>query len=124
MFAMCSATDTYDIALACEGHDICADIYDGDGTVPNVDDKLDFSKTFAFRDWKLVKNPLEYEFSSIDNRKRRISAENDYFTLFDFSAKWDPIPSMLTQNHTTTVKGFMGQTTAYPKDLILSLIHI
>ena len=120
MFAMCSATDTYDIALACEGHDICADIYDGDGMETSMEGKLDFSKTFAFKDWELVKNPLEYEYSSIDHRRRKVNAKNDYFTLFDFSAKWDPIPSMLTQNHTTTIKGFMGQTTAYPKSLIKS----
>lgn len=123
MFAMCSATDTYDIALACEGHDICADIYDGDAA-EDVEGKIDYSKTFAFKDFNLVKNPLEYEFSTIDNRKRKVTAKNDYFTLFDFSAKWDPIPAMLTQNHTTTIKGFMGQTTAYPKSQIKSDVLI
>ncbi len=120
MFAMCSATDTYDIALACQGHDICADIYDGDAMDSDLDSKMDFSQTFAFKDWELVKDPLVYEYSTIDNRKRKVTAKNDYFTLFDFSAKWDPIPAMLTQNHTRTVKGFMGQTTAYPKNLIKS----
>ena len=120
MFAMCSATDTYDIALACQGHDICADIYDGDAMDSDLDTKMDFSQTFAFKDWELVKDPLVYEYSTIDNRKRKVTAKNDYFTLFDFSAKWDPIPAMLTQNHTRTVKGFMGQTTAYPKNLIKS----
>ncbi len=124
MFAMCSATDTYDIALACQGHDICADIYDGDAADQDVDSKLDYTQTFAFKDWKLVKNPLEYEYSSIDHRKRKVNPTNDYFTLFDFSAKWDPIPSMLTQNHTTTIKGFMGQTTAYHKSLIKSDVLI
>jgi hypothetical protein len=114
MFAMCSATDSYDIALAAEGVDICAQIYDGDAADPNAQEKLDFSKTFAFRDFQLIKNPLEYEFSTIDNHQNRnIPPEQDYFTLFDFSAKWDPVPTMLTQCHTRTVKGFMGQTTAF-----------
>ncbi len=114
MFAMCSATDSYDIALAAEGVDICAQIYDGDPVDPNAQEKLDFSKTFAFREFQLIKNPLEYEFSTIDNHQNRnIAPEQDYFTLFDFSAKWDPVPTMLTQCHTRTVKGFMGQTTAF-----------
>jgi len=124
MFAMCSATDTYDIALACQGHDICAEMYDGDPMDQDLDSKLDYSQTFAFKDWELVKNPLEYEYSSIDHRKRKVTPTNDYFTLFDFSAKWDPIPAMLTQNHTTTIKAFMGQTTAYPKRLIKSDVVI
>ena len=114
MFAMCSATDTYDIALAAEGLDICAQYYDGDPADATAESKLDFSRTFAFEDFSLTKNPLEYEFSSIDHSKgRKVQAEQDYFTLFDFSAKWDPVPTMLTQNHTRTVKGFMGQTTAF-----------
>jgi len=120
MFAMCSATDTYDICLAAEGDDICADIYDGDPQDPQAQSKLNFDPCFAFKNFELVTNPLEYEFSSIDHRKRKVSPETDYFTLFDFSAKWDPIPAMLTQNHTRTVKGFMGQTTAYHKSLIKS----
>lgn len=121
MFAMCSATDTYDIALAAEGIDICAQMYDGDPADPNAQSKLDFSKTFAFKDFKLSNNPLEYEYSSIDNnRGRNVMPEQDYFTLFDFSAKWDPVPTMLTQNHTKTVKGFMGQTTAFRKQFIKS----
>lgn len=120
MFAMCSATDTYDIALALEGHDICAEMYDGDGAEKLKPDDADFSKTFAFKDFEIVENPYEYEYSSIDHNsgKRKVNPESDYFTLFDFSAKWDPIPTMLTQNHTRTVKGFMGQTTAYHKDHI------
>jgi hypothetical protein len=119
MFAMCSATDTYDIALAAEGVDICANIYDGDPADPNAQQKLDFSKTFAFRDFSLIKNPLEYEFSNIDRPSNApIVPEQDYITLFDFSAKWDPVPTMLTQNHTRTVKGFMGQTTAFKRPLI------
>ncbi len=119
MFAMCSATDTYDIALAAEGVDICANIYDGDPADPQAQQKLDFSKTFAFRNFTLVKNPLEYEFSDIDRPANSpVIPEQDYFTLFDFSAKWDPVPTMLTQCHTRTVKGFMGQTTAFKRSLI------
>lgn len=120
MFAMCSATDTYDIALASEGHDICAKVYDGDGAEPNVQDKLDYSKTLAFKNFDLRLNPMEYEHSTIDNKSRKLNPENDYFTLFDFSAKWDPIPTMLCQNHTRTVKGFMGQATAFKKEHIKS----
>lgn len=119
MFAMCSATDTYDIALAAEGLDICAEMYDGDPADPNAQDKLNFSKTFAFTDFQLVRDPYRYEHSSIDNNETRaVNPEQDYFTLFDFSAKWDPIPTMLTQCHTRTVKGFMGQSTAYVKKYI------
>jgi len=118
MFAMCSATDTYDLALAAEGTDICHQVFDGDPMSPSAQSKLDYSKTFAFQDFQIVKNHLEYETSSIDHRKRKINPKADYFTLFEFSAKWDPIPTMLTQNHTTTVKGFMGQTTAFDKAYI------
>ena len=119
MFAMCSATDTYDIALSAEGIDICAQMYDGDPADPGAQEKLDFSKTFAFRDFELVRNPLEYEYSSIDHyRGRNVPAQQDYFNLFDFSAKWDPVPTMLTQCHTRTVKGFMGQTTAFRRQYI------
>ena len=125
MFAMCSATDTYDIALAADGTDICAKIYDGDGVDPDAQQKLDFSKTFAFKDFNLMKNPLIYEFSTIDRPiSRNVPPKVDYFTLFDFSAKWDPIPTMLTQNHTRTVKGFMGQTTAFGKEHIKSSVLI
>ncbi len=125
MFAMCSATDTYDIALAAEGLDICAEIYDGDPADPRAQEKLNFANTFAFKDFELMKNPLEYEFSTIDPTLGRPNApEQDYFTLFDFSAKWDPIPTMLTQNHTRTVKGFMGQTTAFRNQHIKSSVLI
>jgi hypothetical protein len=125
MFAMCSATDTYDIALAAEGLDICAHMYDGDPADPNAQSKLDFSQTFAFKNFQLSRNPLEYEYSSIDNsRGRNVQAEQDYFNLFDFSAKWDPVPTMLTQCHTRTVKGFMGQTTAFKKENIKSDVLI
>jgi len=127
MFAMCSATDSYDIALAAGGLDICEKMYDGDPADPHAQDKLDFSRTFAFKDWQLVKNPLEYEYSTIDmtpQRRASVTPEVDYFTLFDFSAKWDVIPTMLTQNHTRTVKGFMGQTTAYHRENIKSDVLI
>jgi len=125
MFAMCSATDTYDIALAAEGHDICADMYDGDPMESGVQSKMDYSGTFAFEDFRLSLNPLEYEYSDIDHsRGRNVNPEQDYFTLFDFSAKWDPVPTMLTQNHTRTVKGFMGQTTAFRREIIKSNVLI
>jgi hypothetical protein len=124
MFAMCSATDSYDIALSAEGVDICAEIYDGDPADPDAQNKIDFSRTFAFKDFKLISNPLEYEFSTIDNRMRRVLPEQDYFTLFDFSAKWDPVPTMLTQNHTRTVKGFMGQTTAFDDNYVKSEVLV
>lgn len=120
MFAMCSATDTYDIALAADGVDIVESMYDGDRADPNAQEKLNFNNTFAFQDFKLVRNPYEYEYSSIDvdPSSRGLSQDNDYFNLFEFSAKWDPIPTMLTQNHERIVKGFMGQTTAFKKPLI------
>ena len=119
LFAMCSATDSYDIALASEGIDICASMFDGDKMDNNIDAKLDFSKTLAFQDFSLVKNPNQYEFSSIDaTQKRRVNPKVDFFTLFDFSAKWDPIPTMLCQNHTQVIAGFMGQTTAFRNDYI------
>ena len=124
MFAMCSATDTYDTALAAEGIDIVGNVYDGDGMDPNAQSKLDFSKTLAFKDFRLVMNPMEYEHTSIDHKKRKVTPKTDYFTLFDFSAKFDHIPAMLTQNHTTTVKGFMGQATAYSKVYIKSDVLI
>ncbi|WNJ17519.1 asparagine synthetase B [Pontibacter sp. G13] len=119
LFAMCSATDSYDIALAAEGLDICEYMFDGDPADPTAQDRLDFSKTLAFKDIKLSRNPLEYEFSNIDtNPNRGVREHMDYFTLFEFSAKWDPVPTMLCQNHTRTVKGFMGQTTGFRRHLI------
>jgi len=125
LFAMCSATDTYDIALSAEGVDICSAEFDGDAADPNAQSKLNFNKTFAFKDFTIIKNPYEYEHSNIDvSKTRKVLKENDYFTLFDFSAKWDPVPTMLCQNHTSMVKGFMGQTTAYKKSLIKSSVLI
>ena len=118
MFAMCSATDTYDIALAAEGVDICENMFDGDGMDPGLQQKLDYSKTFAFYNFSLSTNPYEYEHSNIDHMPRSVDPEVDYFSLFDFSAKWDPVPTMLTQNHTRTIKGFMGQTTAFRNETL------
>jgi hypothetical protein len=119
LFAMCSATDSYDIALAAEGVDICESIYDGDAADPQQNQKLDYSKEFAFRNYKLITNPMIYEFSDIDNTNdRRLPRTEDYFTLFDFSAKWDVVPTMLCQNHEKVIKGFMGQTTAFKKQLL------
>lgn len=125
MFAMCSATETYDIALSAAETDIADWMFDGDPQDPQAQEKLNFSRTFAFSDFRLVSNPLIYQFSDIDTGKsRRVNPENDYFTLFDFSAKWDPIPTMLTQNHTRTVKGFMGQTTAFKKSTVKSSVLV
>ncbi len=125
LFAMCSATDSYDIALAAEGVDICGPMFDHDAADPDAQSKLDYSKTLAFKNFTLVKNPAEYEFSNIDTgNRRRIKEEKDFFTLFDFSAKWDPVPTMLCQNHTNIVEGFMGQTTSYRKEFIKSNVLI
>lgn len=122
LFAMCSATDSYEIALAADGVDICAAIYDHDAADPQMNDKIDFSKGYAFENYQLKTNPLEYEFSSIDTYQTRsqysMSKETDVFTLFDFSAKWDPVPSMLCQNHKTTIQGFWGQTVAFNKHYV------
>ncbi len=127
MFAMCSATDSFDIALAAsDGVDICEPMFDGDPSDANYQSKLDFSKTFAFKDFTLERNPLRYEFSSIDMTSKRgnIPKESDYFSLMDFSAKWDPVPTMLCQNHTALVKGFMGQTTSFERKEIKSNVLI
>lgn len=119
MFAMCSATDSFDIALSAEGVDICESMFDGDGSDPSYQNKIDYNRTFAFKDFILERSPYVYEFSSIDmTQKRRIPKTTDYFTLMEFSAKWDPVPTMLTQNHTALVKGFMGQTTSYTRSQI------
>ncbi len=119
LFTMCSGTDSFDIALAAEGLDICESMYDGDGTTPDYNSKLDYSKTLAFHNFKLSTNPMEYRFSDIDMKKpNRVSRDQDFFTLFDFSAKWDVIPTMLCQNHEQVIFGFMGQTTAFNKNLL------
>ncbi len=125
MFAMCSATDSFDIALSAEGIDICEPMFDGDGSDANYQNKIDYNKTFAFTNFILERNPNIYEFSSIDmTSKRHIPKTTDYFTLMDFSAKWDPVPTMLNQNHTALVKGFMGQTTSFTRDQIKSKVLV
>ena len=125
MFAMCSATDSFDIALAAENVDICEPMFDGDGSDPSYQSKIDFNKTFAFKDFILERSPMVYEFSSIDmTNKRKIAKNLDYFSLMDFSAKWDPIPTMLNQNHTALVKGFMGQTTSFTREEIKSNVLV
>lgn len=119
MFAMCSATDSYDIALSAHKTDICEYMFDGDPSDPQAQRKLDFDQTLAFQDFIISRNPNEYEFSSIDaTGSRRIPEPDDYFTLFEFSAKWDIVPTMLCQNHTRIIKGFMGQTTSFLKTFI------
>lgn len=125
MFAMCSATDTYDIALAAMDVDICSSVFDGDPADPDAQAKLNYDKTFAFKDFKLEMNPGVYEYSDIDvTDTRKVAEKDDYFVLFEFSAKWDPVPSMLCQNHENMIKGFMGQTTAFNKKLIKSNVLI
>jgi len=125
MFAMCSATESFDIALSADGIDICEPMFDGDASDGNYQTKIDFDNTFAFKDYTLERSPLVYEFSSIDmTMKRNIPKETDYFSLMDFSAKWDPIPTMLCQNHTALVKGFMGQTTSFTRDQIKSNVLV
>ena len=125
MFAMCSATDSFDIALSAEGVDICEPMFDGDPSEGNYQSRIDYSKSFAFKDFILDRKPEHYEFSSIDmTEKRQLPMEKDYFTLMEFSAKWDVIPSMLCQNHTQLVKGFMGQTTAFTRDKIKSNVLV
>lgn len=126
MFAMCTATDSYDIALAADGVDICDAVFDGDPPDPNADAKLDFSKTFAFKNFKVFPSPYIIEFSPIDAtpETRPVTEENDVFTLFEFSAKWDVVPTILCQDHTKVIKGFYGQTTAFRTQFIKSDVLI
>ena len=124
LFAMCSGPDSYDIALAAEGVDICDVMFDGDPMDPNAQEKLDFDKTFAFTNFHIVTNPYQYEISDIDIKPTNNRKANDYFTLFEFSAKWDPVPTMLCQNHTNVISGFMGQTTAFNKEKIKPTVLI
>jgi hypothetical protein len=128
LFAMCSATDTIDLTLAAGSTDICAAIFDYDPPSPNAQNELDYSQTFAFENFTLEMNPLVYEFSDIDippsNSPRVRNAEADFFTLFEFSAKYDPVPTMLTQDHVSVVKGFMGQTTGFKRSLIKKAVTI
>jgi hypothetical protein len=126
LFTMCSGTDSFDIALAAESTDICESMYDGDPADPAAQSKLDFSKTFAFKDFTLVKNPMEYEYSNIDatNKHNSLPESQDKFSLFEFSAKWDVVPTMLCQNHTNIINGFFGQTTDFYSNLIKSNVLI
>ena len=125
MFAMCSATDSFDIALTADGVDICEAMFDGDASEGNYQTKINYNNAFAFKDFTIERRPEVYEFSDIDmTPKRRIPPDKDYFTLLDFSAKWDPIPSMLCQSHTQLIKGFMGQTTAYDTAFIKSNVLV
>lgn len=119
MFSMCSAPDSFDVALAADGVDICDVMFDGDPIEANAQEKLNYDNCIAFTDFTISTNPHEYEISSIDaTNDREVDAEKDYFKLFDFSAKWDPVPTMLSQNHENLIKGFMGQTTAFNKEYI------
>lgn len=120
LFTMCSGTDSYDIALAAQGADICGPMFDGDPADASAQSKLDFEKGLAFQDYRLEMDPMVYEFSDVDGTKDHggIKPINDFFTLFDFSAKWDIVPTMLTQSHERVIAGFMGQTTSFRKDFI------
>jgi hypothetical protein len=121
MFAMCSAPDSYDVALAAEGVDICSQMFDGDPIDPLAQQKLDYSRCFAFTNFAISTNPNEYEISSIDvdpSDRKGLNENNDFFSLFDFSAKWDVVPTMLCQSHERIIKGFMGQTTAFGKQYL------
>ncbi len=126
LFAMCAATDTYDIAMAAQGVDIVDALIDGDGIDPQYRGKLDFSRCLAFEDFVLKTNPFEYEFSDVDasDYSRLRGAEADYFQLFDFSAKYDPVPTMLTQCHVNVIDGFLGQTTSFFKDKVKKSVII
>ncbi|MCC6840827.1 MAG: asparagine synthetase B [Flavobacteriales bacterium] len=120
LFTMCSGTDSYDIALSAEGVDICDSPFDGDPPEPQAQQKIDYAKTFAFTSYRLITDPMVYEFSDIDatDIHGTIGETRDFFTLFDFSAKWDVVPTMLCQNHEQVIHGFMGQTTAFRKNLV------
>jgi hypothetical protein len=125
LFAMCSATDSYDIALSAHSIDIAAQMYDGDAVDPNAKDNLDYNNTLAFTNFVLEMNPYIYEYSDIDIQPVEIgNFNNDYFTLFEFSAKYDPVPTMLTQDHVSVVRGFMGQTTMFRRNRIKNSVII
>ncbi|MFM2227437.1 MAG: hypothetical protein RL664_780 [Bacteroidota bacterium] len=126
LFTMCSGTDSYDIALAAQGTDMVESIFDGDPSDPNAQKKLNFTQGFAFQNYNIIKDPMVYEFSNIDGTEDhlKVKEENDFFTLFDFSAKWDIIPTILTQNHTQVIHGFMGQTTSFREGYLKSEVTI
>ena len=122
LFAMCSATDSYDIALAAANTDICDTVFDGDPVDPDFAKKLDYRSCFAFQNFTIIPDPFVYEFSDIDTTPGaegtpRIGPD-DYFSLFEFSAKYDPVPTMLTQNHVSVIHNFMGQTTGFRRRLL------
>ena len=126
LFTMCSGTDSYDIALAAQGTDMVESVFDGDPSDPNAQKKLNFAQGFAFQNYNIIKDPMVYEFSNLDGTEDhlKVREENDFFTLFDFSAKWDIIPTILTQNHTQVIHGFMGQTTSFREGYIRSDVTI
>jgi hypothetical protein len=127
LFSMCSAPDSFDLSLAADGVDICDVMFDGDPPDPNAQSKLDYSKCFSFTNFTLVTNPYEYEISSIDITEKhqlKYTVNNDFFTLFDFSAKWDPVPTMLCQDHERVIHGFMGQTTGFWENQIKTNVLI
>jgi hypothetical protein len=126
LFTMCSGTDSYDIALAAQGTDMVESVFDGDPSDPNAQKKLNFAQGFAFQNYNIIKDPMVYEFSNIDGTEDhlKVKEENDFFTLFDFSAKWDIIPTILTQNHTQVIHGFMGQTTSFREGYLKSEVTI
>ena len=121
LFTMCSGTDSYDIALSAMDTDICENMFDHDASEPGYQNKIDYTQTFAFTDYTLIKDPMVYEYSDIDGTKDHPShwtEKQDKFYLFDFSAKWDVVPTMLCQNHTNEIDGFMGQTTDFRTEFI------
>ncbi len=126
LFAMCSGTDTFDIALASQGIDIASSQFDGDPVDPNAKESLDYSQTFAFKDFEISLDPYEYEHANIDVPVaiREVDQSLDFFSLFEFSAKWDPVPTMLTQNHVSSVRGFYGQTTAFRTEKVKSSVVV
>lgn len=128
LFAMCSATDSYDIALAASETDICEAVFDGDPVDPKYSQKLRYDLCFAFENFRLYTDPNQYEFSNIDTSPPQGASpdagRNDYFSLFEFSAKYDPVPCMLTQNHVSIVHNFMGQTTGFHRDKLKKSIVV
>ena len=128
VFAMCSATDSFDIALSALNVDIAHQVFDGTGIDPNYNTKLNYHNCVAFENFELYTDPMIYEYSTIDlppgHKPVAKGAEEDYFTLFEFSAKWDPVPTMLTQNHVGVINGFMGQTTSFNRENIKKHITI
>jgi len=126
LFSMCSATDSFDIALAAAGVDICDAAFDGTPPDPRAQEKLGFSRCVAFENFTIITSPNVYEFSDIDMTEdvRNRPEETDFFTLFEFAAKIDPVPTMLTQCHVNVVRGFMGQTTSLRRSLVKSYVTV